>query len=537
MKQNYFKPERISTQRWVKRSSLFGIVALAALVLSLTAIPRQDLAAQNKWTDYEGRYVYADLAEAVLPSVVTIYVEKDLKNELNEAQQERLRQFREFFEDNPQFRGFDMFPWLEEEDPNVIPEGPDGFVRTASGSGVVVHEDGYILTNHHVLTRGLESIETAIDPETTRITVVLSDGTEIDGEDVELVASHSLSDLALLKVNHKELRPLEWGDSSELRIGERVAALGSPLDLRATITQGIVCAVGRSSMGFGLGDLIQTDAVINPGSSGGALVNLDGKLVGINRLITTNTGRWQGYGFAIPSNDARHFAEQVIEKGRVAYGYIGITMAGSRENTPRMREALGLDRNQEGVLVLDVTQNAPAEEAGLQQGDYIVAIDGNEIEDNTDLLNYIARQPVGSEVTMKVLRPTDNYKVEELELDVAISERPEEEVLLAQARNGELELEPDGETEPKPSTLLGMTLDAYATDDYAGLRIESIEQGSPAARAGLRKGDVIIEFNMHTVTKFAEAEEALEAKPEGRPHLVKFIREGRRMLAAIGESN
>ncbi|MCL5270284.1 MAG: trypsin-like peptidase domain-containing protein [bacterium] len=284
----------------------------------------------------DDRFLFANLADQVIPSVVTVYVKRDLKRNMTPEELRQFEQFRRFFQgpDNPFqgspfefFFGPDQGQEPDQQDPgNENPHAPDGennpFLQQASGSGVIISADGYIITNWHVV---------GDKDQGTSITVVFSDNSELDNNHVKLVESNRLLDLALLKVDRKGLKPIQWGDSDKLRIGERVACVGSPLDLRETVTQGIVCAMHRN-VDIGIGDMIQTDAVINPGSSGGAMVNLEGQLVGINRLITSRTGWWQGYGFAIPANDVRYFTDQVIRTGHFTAGYIGIEMAPD-ENT------------------------------------------------------------------------------------------------------------------------------------------------------------------------------------------------------------
>jgi serine protease Do len=380
------------------------VLFLVAGLLATTTAPRPVGAAGLVGGDAEiGRYTFADLADRVLPSVVTVYVKQSMKMELSRGDRpDDLNRLRDFFRGNPGLR--ELFPELPDDEDQGRPESApdlydmDGeFVPTSSGSGIILSEDGYILTNHHVLSEGLRSAQNFTQSEDKQLTVVLGDGQEISGDDVKVVYSHPLADLAILKIDKSGLTPIKWGDSDKLRVGERIAAIGSPLDLKATVTQGIICAKNRDVAN--MSQLIQTDAVINPGSSGGALVNLDGELVGVNRLIATNTGRWQGFGFAIPSNDAKWFADEVISKGQIEFGYLGVLMWPETSEKMRMLSTLGFTPNQTGVLIQglpdnpSVSEGNPARNAGLQVGDVIVEADGHPVRTNLDLLDYVRRRP------------------------------------------------------------------------------------------------------------------------------------------------
>lgn len=489
---------------------------LAAALMVMLGSPVVAPAANSE--NVSGRYIFAELADQVLPSVVTVYVKKNVLSAMSEEERQRLERFREFFENSP---FGDMLPEMPE---NLDPEDEDAeqWMRKAAGSGVIVSEDGYIITNWHVAGGKEDDVE---------LTVVLYDDTKISGDQVEVVYSDSLLDLALLKIDRDGLTPIEWGNSETLRIGERVAAIGSPLDLRRTITQGIVCAKGRN-VGPGLGRLIQTDAVINPGSSGGPLVNLLGELVGINRLITTRTGWWQGYGFALPGNDVKHFYEVVREQGEYTHGYIGVYMASEVEDTPKMREALGIDPDRKGVLVTRVTPDSPAEKAGLQAGDFIVRAGDAPIQNPEDLLNYVTRQSVGDSITLKILRSQeDAEQAKPLEVEVKIVERPSGEELAALQRGESFE------SLRAPHQALardfGMTLQPFERETLKGLRVTQMRRGSPAAEAGLRPGDVIVRFDRKPVSSLEDLQEAVEHHPEGRPHLVQYVRDGRASITAI----
>ena len=510
--------------------AMLAAVLLGGIMLSVGTVGQaQEREHRSAVDDY--RYVYADLADEVLPSVVTVYVKESLREELDQRRSQ-IDRLRDLFEQNPGLR--DMMPFILPDD-GLLPDDPDlyglgeQFVPTSSGSGIIVSEDGYILTNHHVLTRGLESASEVLAEDTTQLAVVLYDGTEISGKDVKVVYSHPLADLALLKINRNGLKPIKWGDSDALRVGERVAAIGSPLDLKASVTQGIVCAKNRDVLQ--MSHLIQTDAVINPGSSGGALVNLDGELVGVNRLITSNTGRWQGYGFAIPSNDARWFAEEVMKNGEIAFGYLGVEMAPEGTEKMRLLATLGFDPNQAGVVIEGMPEGSPAERAGLQPGDLVVEVEGRRIRTNTDLLDTIKRQRVGSTVEIIVLRSTGEGEPERHTFRVTLDRRPDETELLSRQDERSGRATPRQPQRDSSAQALGLELEESSNPE--GLRIVSVAPGSVAAREGLREGDVITSLNNQPVRNLRDFRRAAEARPEGRAHRLRYVRDGRRGLATL----
>jgi serine protease Do len=431
---------------------------------------------------------------------------------------------------------------MPDEDSSPTPDRPDlfgmeeEFLPVSSGSGVILSSDGYILTNHHVITRETDSATKVVKDENLQVTVVLDDGTEVSGDDVTVVYSHPLADLALLKINRNGLKPIRWGDSDKLRIGEAVAAIGSPLDLRATITSGIVGAKGRSVLD--MSGLIQTNAVINPGSSGGALINLDGELVGINRLISTNTGRWQGYGFAIPSNDARWFFDQVIEKGKVEFGFMGISMypeesfaMDSRPTKREMMATLNIPLELEGVLIDDLPDSpsgkpSPSREGGLEIGDYITRIDDQRIRENSDLLDYVKRQPVGKKIDVTVTRQNKSLEQEEKTFTITLSARPDETDLRDQLTTPRERPRPRADKRNEASPL-GMTLEPATESGTSGLKVVTVTPGSPADQAGLKAGDLLTELNRQPLKTMDDLVKGIEKRPESRAHRLDFLRDGR----------
>jgi len=255
------------------------------------------------------------------------------------------------------------------------------------GSGVIVRADGYIMTNNHVVS------------EAEEISVKLSDKRVFSAE---VVGLDPLTDIALIKINEKNLPVTKFGNSDDIQVGEWALAVGSPLSLNSTVTAGIISAKGRQiniiEDNYGVENFIQTDAVINPGNSGGALVNIQGELIGINTAIATQTGLYQGYGFAVPVNVARSVMESLIKYGKVVRGYVGVSI---KEVDAVLAKAMGLEKTT-GVLVESFTENSAAKEAGIKEGDVLLEIDGKELSQTSDLQAYIAQKKPGDVVKLLV---------------------------------------------------------------------------------------------------------------------------------------
>jgi Do/DeqQ family serine protease len=257
------------------------------------------------------------------------------------------------------------------------------------GSGVVISADGYVVTNHHVIGQG----------QIQEVTVSLADKRELKAS---IVGVDPWTDLALLKINARNLPVIPWGDSSRLKVAEWVMAIGNPYQLNETVTLGIVSALGRANVGISTyEDFIQTDAAINPGNSGGALVSSRGELVGINTAIFSQSGGYQGIGFAVPSNLVRRIVDELTRYGEVRRGSIGAIEIAPL--TTRLAEDLGAPST-EGVVVVQLGRGTPADRAGLEPGDIIVGVNGQRINDQAQLLKSIADSPIGSTATLEVLR-------------------------------------------------------------------------------------------------------------------------------------
>lgn len=311
----------------------------------------------------------SEVAMAVKPSVVNISSIRTI----------RTQGIPHPFFNDPFFRRFfgDEFRFFER---------PREHRQSGLGSGVIVDKDGYILTNYHVVK------------DADEIKVKLSDKREFTGK---VIGTDPKTDLAVIKIQADKLPVIKWGDSDKLRVGEMILAIGNPFGLNQTVTAGIVSATGRANVGIAdYEDFIQTDAAINPGNSGGALVNIRGELIGINTAIFSTSGGYQGIGFAIPSNMAKVVMENLIKKGKVVRGWLGVSI---QAITPELAKQFGL-QSEKGVLVSDVMEDSPAEKAGLKRGDIILELDGKEFSEPSALRNAVAVIPPGKEVTIKILR-------------------------------------------------------------------------------------------------------------------------------------
>ena len=280
------------------------------------------------------------------------------------------------------------------------------------GSGVIVTHDGYILTNNHV-----------VDGAKT-VTITLPDKREFNGK---IVGNDPKSDIAVIKIDGSNLPTIAWGDSSRLQVGEYVLAVGNPFGLNSTVTLGIVSALGRGHVGITqYEDFIQTDAAINPGNSGGALVNTKGELIGINTAIFSQSGGYQGVGFAVPTSMSKPIYESLVKTGKVVRGYLGIGIQDLNQDLAKSFDVKGSN----GAIVTDLKEDGPAEKAGIKQGDVITSFQGAPIEDAVTLQRAVTRSPVGSKATVKVMRDG-----REKDLPVTIGELPESQQV-AKAETG-----------------------------------------------------------------------------------------------------
>jgi len=366
---------------------------------------------------------------------------------------------------------------------------------------VIISADGYVLTNNHVIAKAQE------------VSVTLPDKREFKGK---IVGADPKSDLAVVKINASSLPAIPWGDASQLQVGEYVLAVGNPFGLNSTVTLGIVSAVGRGHMGITqYEDFIQTDAAINPGNSGGALVNTRGELVGINTAIFSQTGGYQGVGFAVSTTMAKPIYESLVKTGKVVRGYLGI---GLQDLNQDLATSFSM-KDSKGALVSDVKEDSPADQAGLKQGDVIIEYQGILIEDGVALQRMVTRTPVGSKVPVKVMRDGRAR-----DLTVRIGEQPELEKVAKKVESGEHDYALAGlsveDLNQNTARELGIKGKAQ------GVVVTSVDPDSGAEKAGLVPGDVIQEINRRPVKSVKEFEKVSSDLKKGDSILMLINRRG-----------
>ena len=438
---------------------------------------------------------FIDLVARTRPAVVQITTKTERNRSTTSQRQqmspEQEEQFRDFFGDEL-FRRF-----FREQVPRQLL--PDPEPATGIGSGVIVSDDGYVLTNNHVIEG------------TDEITVTLASGhayeAELIGSDPAL-RNGGGSDLAVVKIEAKDLPVLPFGDSDALEVGEWVIAIGTPLNLSQTVTRGIVSAKGRDKVGnIPFSSFIQTDSPINRGNSGGALINIRGELVGINTLIATGGFSMGniGLGFAIPSNTARHNMVQLIEHGEVERGWLGIKMHVVDRD---LAEKLNLEIPR-GVLVETVGMNSPAQKAGIQRGDVIVSFDGQEIRDWNHLRHVVGATGVGKSVDVVVLRKGG----EEKQLTVRLGKRTEEAraTLDEYEKKGSQSAETEAFAGIRVQNLTPAIAERYGySSDEKGVIVTQVERRSNAEKKGIVPGSLIQEMewtsidDLETYSRLAE---------------------------------
>ena len=438
-----------------------------------------------------GRDSYADIVDVVTPAVVTIRTEGRAAITPTQFQMPDDELFRRFFGDRFRDEG--------------APRGgqPRTFRQRALGSGVIVTTDGYILTNYHVVEGA-----NAITAETT-------DGRTLRAK---VVGSDKPSDLALIKVDG-QFNAVAFGDSDAVKVGDVVLAVGNPLGVGQTVTMGIISAKSRST-GVGDGtyeDFLQTDAPINHGNSGGALVNTKGQLIGINSQILSNSDGNIGIGFAIPANMAKSVMEQLRTSGKVTRSQLGVMI---QPVTADMADSLGL-QDAAGVIVSNVNPGSAAARAGLKAGDVITSFGGQPVRDFNALRNRVAAMRPGSEANLVIIRDGSEKHLT-VKLDAL------EENRSARNRDG------DSPSASGDKTALGVTVGA--SKDGQGLVVQDVDPDGRAADAGIRSGDVIESVNRHTVTTVDELRTALKQNSD-KPALLLIDRDGNKVFVTVRPAN
>ena len=418
---------------------------------------------------------FAQLADQLSPSVVNVRVTKVMQTGFQGPQ----------MHGNPFGDQFgDFFNRFFEQMPKTHPS-------QGAGSGVIISEDGYILSNNHVVEGAKE------------VSVTLANEKEYPAE---IIGLDPKTDLAVLKIEApKDLPKATLGNSENLKVGDWVVAIGNPFGLNHTVTSGIVSAKGRVIGAGPYDDFIQTDASINPGNSGGPLFNLKGEVVGINTAIIP---QGQGIGFAIPVNTAKPLIPQLVEHGEITRGYLGVNI---QTITADLAKALEVEE-QSGALVSDVSADSPAEKAGIERGDIIINFAGHDIKDSRDLPAKVAATPVGEEVALTVLRDG-----KEKQLTVSVGELVDDSSLLGKT---------DGASKGKWGLQLHDLDEKMAeqlrVDAQEGVAIVGVEPGSAAAEAGLRKGDVIVEVNRQAVDSVGEVKKQI-GKSDDKDKLLLLV--------------
>ncbi|QEP42115.1 DegQ family serine endoprotease [Ectothiorhodospiraceae bacterium BW-2] len=480
----------------MKRQHYFSFLLSCGVMLLLVALPLSALPAV-------GLPNFTELVEQNSPAVVNISTHQRVKrsgvelfqipNEYKGTPWDDL--LKRFFGDN-----FNFHPQ---------PDGHgDGFESQSLGSGFIIDEQGFVLTNNHVV----ENADT--------ILVRLSDRRELEAE---VIGTDPQTDLALLKINADNLPVVKFGDSTDLKVGEWVMAIGSPFGFDHSVSVGVVSALGRSLPSENYVPFIQTDVAINPGNSGGPLFNLSGEVVGINSQIYSRTGGFMGLSFAIPVDVAQNVVKQLKENGSVARGWLGVLI---QDVTRELAESFGMDRPQ-GALVAQILDGSPAAEAGLEVGDIILAYNGTELQRSSDLPPLVGKTRIGKRAELKLLR---NGK--EMALKVEIGELPQQGANASRSRVAPKPPAPKGEV-----ARVGLVVAEVSPQQRKQLNIESggviVEKAEGVAlSAGLRQGDVITQFNNRQVKGVESFMELVGDVAAGRSVPVLVVRQsGPRFLA------
>ena len=444
----------------------------------------------------------ADIAEKAAPSVVNVASSRTVKNTHERAP----------FFDDPFFRQF-----FGPGGPRQMPEQKRH--ENGLGSGVIVSADGLVLTNNHVID-GADDIK-----------VTTADKREFKAK---VLGRDAKSDVAVLKLEGAPagLKAIEFGDSSRLRLGDVVLAIGNPFGVGQTITMGIVSAKGRANVGIAAyEDFIQTDAAINPGNSGGALVDMEGHLIGINTAILSRSGGNMGIGFAIPSNMAEPIMKALMTSGKVVRGWLGV---GIQDLDQELATAMNL-KTVNGVLLSEVMENGPGAKAGLKSGDVVVELNGQRVDSTGGFRNAVAAAGAGSSVKLKVLRDG-----KEVALEAKLGELPAEKTAGAGGPGGS----------DAPSMLEGLTLEDLnpalrrkldvPSSVKSGVVVTELDPESAVARAGLRPGDVVVEVNRTPVdnvagfrTAYSKAAGPARAPGQEARVLFRVLREGRSLFVVV----
>lgn len=473
---------------------LFGIIITASLPsLANRSEANPDPVTALPLVTEQGESPFTRVAEKVTPAVANISAEKTVSSTFPGFEWRFEGPWDDLFKDF--FRGT-----------------PRGQQRTQTlGSGFIISEDGYLVTNYHVI-RGASDI-----------VVKLTNKQEFKGDEIKIIGTDPRTDIALLKIeNVKDLPYLEFGDSDGVKVGDWAIAFGNPFHLEGTVTVGVISAKGRAGIALPEGpdfqSFLQTDAAINPGNSGGPLVNIRGDVIGINTAITSPSGGNVGIGFAIPANLAKSVIEELKSEGKVTRGYLGVYL---QEISEDLKDAMDLP-SLEGVLISEVVDNTPASRAGLKGGDVILEFDGKKIEDMASFRIMVASTDVGKQVRMKVLRDG-----KERTLKVTLGEMPETISAAPEAPEQEYEL---GLRVVDVDDQRAQRFEPKATK---GVIVIDIRPDSPAAKAGFDVGDVIMGIGNKSISNIDDYRDAIEGLKEDKPVIFHLQRGERKLYVAV----
>ncbi len=358
---------------------------------------------------------------------------------------------------------------------------------TGLGSGIIIDSQGHILTNSHLVNGAI------------KMKVVLTDGRSFTDRSVKMVGIDTKTDLAILKILGKgDFRYAAFGDSDKIEVGQWVVAIGDPQGLDHTVTQGIISAKHRRGIAepSNYQDFLQTDAAINPGNSGGPLLNLEGEVIGVNTAIMSSSGGFEGIGFAIPGNMASHVARQLIARGRVERGWLGLTI---QNLTPELAESFGMSSTK-GALVANVLKDGPAEKAGIRQGDVIVSYRGEPVDNPDTFRNDVADAPVGGSVALTTLR---NGRYNDIDIAVSSDQELGKALLSSVAGRFGIEVKPVREREAKK----------YGLNGIKGVLVGRVEPKGAFGKAGVERDDIILQINQSEVAGTDQFGEVLSTTP------------------------
>jgi len=501
-----FGPRMRAVVLGVAAAALVGSLSLSAFSGDAKERKPAKVVVDQSPIDREGDRIisFAPVVKRIGPSVVNVYTTS--KAEMRDTS------FQGGFPNDELFRRFfgDRFEMPEPRRDVPMPR------RQGVGSGVIVTQDGYILTNAHVV-KDAEEIRVVLSPDKQEYAA-------------EVVGADEGTDIAVLKVEAKDLPAITMGDSEQLEVGDLVLALGNPFGIGQTVTMGMVGAKGRETLGRDLEyqDFIQTDAAINPGNSGGALVDAKGRLVGVNTAILSLTGGNHGIGFAVPVNLARSVMQNLIQHGRVVRGYLGVLI---QDVTPELAKAFDLKDDERGALVSQVQEDGAAGKAGVKVGDVIVEFDGEKVKDMRSLKLRVAGTSPRTKTPVKVIRDG-----KALELQVRLKELPNE--------GGEFAFR-SGQHGNDHEKLKGVGVEDLSREarrrhripaEVSGALVVSVDPRSEAYEAGLRPGDVIMEMNRKSVSGADDAVE-LSRNTESDAILLRIWSDGGSRYLVVDESD